>query len=279
MAEYKYKGIDVSKHQGKINWAQVASSGIEFVMIRAGYGMYATQEDAQFKANIEGAYAAGIKNIGVYWYSYATTVEQGIKEAQVCLNVISKYKDKINLPVFFDQEYEQSIKNITRSARTEIVKNFCKAVYSAGYRTGIYASKDWLENWVTVSSFDSYIETWVAQYNSSCTYKGSHIVWQYSSTGKVSGISGNVDMDKATASLIVGSSNSTPKWEKTSAGWKYGTSKNKWEKINDIWYYFDANGIAVTGWHQIKGIWYYFLTQSDADRTGGKECSCYSIAK
>jgi GH25 family lysozyme M1 (1,4-beta-N-acetylmuramidase) len=106
MANYTLNGIDVSHHQGVIDWKKVAASGINFVMIRAGYGKSASQIDKKFKTNIDGAYAAGIKNIGIYWYSYAGTVADVKLEAQACISVIKQYKDKITLPVFFDQEYE-----------------------------------------------------------------------------------------------------------------------------------------------------------------------------
>lgn len=275
MANYLYNGIDVSKHQGTIDWKQVAASGVDFVMIRAGYGRLAQQEDQKFKANIEGAWAAGIRNIGVYWYSYASTAADAKLEAKACLEVVSKYKEKLSLGIWFDQEYEQNIKDASKSVRTECCKVFCEAIYAAGFNTGIYASKDWLCNMITVSSLPSYISIWVAQYNSTCTYSGKHVIWQYSSTGKVPGISGNVDMDKATAELIPAQT----KWEKDSIGWKYGGLKSAWKKIDDVWYWFDETGHAVTGWHKIKNVWYYFLTFADAQKTGLKECSCFSLDK
>lgn len=188
MASFVYSGIDLSKHQGNVDWKKIAATGIDFVIIRAGYGKYASQEDPKFKANIEGAHNAGIKNIGVYWYSYAPNVADAKLEAQVCLQVVKPYKNYINLPIFFDEEYESAILNATKAVRTNCCIEFCKAIHNAGYRTGLYASKDWFENKITASSLPSYCENWVAQYNTSCTYKGDYVVWQYSSTGKVNGI-------------------------------------------------------------------------------------------
>lgn len=97
------KGVDVSRHQGVVDWKKVKAAGIDFAVIRAGYGRYDTQIDSRFKANIEDAKAAGIKYIGVYWYSYAVTAAEGAVEADVCLRAIEPYRDMITLPVFFDQ--------------------------------------------------------------------------------------------------------------------------------------------------------------------------------
>ena len=275
MANYLYNGIDVSKHQGTIDWKQVAASGVDFVMIRAGYGRLAQQEDQKFKVNIEGAWAAGIRNIGVYWYSYMGSVDDMRQEIQACLTVIKPYKDKITLGAFADVEYESSILAMSTTNRTEACKVFCETMKNAGFKCGVYASKDFLDNKLKVSSLPSYASIWVAQYNSTCTYSGKHVIWQYSSTGKVPGISGNVDMDKATAELIPAQT----KWEKDSVGWKYGGLKSAWKKIDDVWYWFDETGHAVTGWHKIKNVWYYFLTLADAQKTGLKECSCFSLDK
>ena len=100
-------------------------------------------------------------------------------------------------------------------------------------------------------------------------------MWQYSSTGKVSGISGNVDLNRAEASLL----GEKKHWEKTEKGWIYGGYKNRWAKIDGYWYWFNADGIAVTGWVKVEGKWYYFLTLADAQKTGFKECACMEISK
>lgn len=149
MADYKYTGIDVSKHQGKIDWGKAAKE-INFVIIRAGYGMYSSQQDAMFETNIVSACSAGVRNIGVYWYSYATSATEAKKEAEICLKIVKKYKDKINLPIWFDEEYEPSILALTNAQRTECCKTFIETIQAAGYKSGLYASKDWLDNKVNV---------------------------------------------------------------------------------------------------------------------------------
>ena len=90
----------------------------------------------------------------------------------------------------------------------------------------------------------------------------------------MSGISGNVDLNRASAELI----EVKKRWEKTEKGWIYGGYKNKWAKIDGYWYWFNADGIAVTGWAEVEGKWYYFLTLSDAQKTGYKECACMEIS-
>ena len=130
--EYTLVGLDVSKFQGNVDWAK-AAAGQDFVIIRAGYGRFASQEDPCFKKNVEGAFAAGLP-VGVYWYSYAATEAEARQEAEVCLSVIAPYRDKITLPVFFDQEYEPSIIAATKAVRTACCVAFCKVIESAGYR-------------------------------------------------------------------------------------------------------------------------------------------------
>ena len=139
MANYVYNGIDISRHQGTINWNEVAKSSIDFVIIRAGYGKLIQQEDDKFKANITGATNAGISNIGIYWFSYASTVEEAKQEAAACISVIKPYKSLITLPVFFDQEYCTQVLSATKSVRTECCKVFCEAINTAGYKAGLYA--------------------------------------------------------------------------------------------------------------------------------------------
>ncbi len=189
-------GIDVSKWQGTIDWGAVASSGISFAIIRAGYRGSSTGaliEDPYFKQNIKGATNAGIK-VGVYFFTQAITEAEAVEEASMVLSLVSGYK--ITYPIFIDTESATNgrANGLSTSARTAIVSAFCKTIKNAGYTPGVYASKSWYTSKLNASSLSSYC-IWVAQYNSSCTYTGKYNMWQYSSTGSVSGISGNVDMN------------------------------------------------------------------------------------
>lgn len=190
------RGIDVSKYQGNIDWGAVAASGINFAIIRVGYRGSSTGvlvEDPYFKRNISGATKAGIK-VGVYFFTQAITEAEAVEEASMAMSLVSGYR--LSYPIFIDTESASNgrANGLSRSSRTAIVKAFCQTVQNGGYKAGVYASKSWFNNQLNASSLSSY-SIWVAQYSSSCTYTGKRDLWQYSSKGKVSGISGNVDMN------------------------------------------------------------------------------------
>ena len=191
------KGIDVSKWNGNINWNSVKNSGIDYVIIRAGYGT--STVDPQFKNYIEGARNAGLK-IGVYWFSYATSPEKAIVEAQKCLETISPYKNSISYPVFFDFEYD-SVRyannngvRVTKDSATKMANAFLNTVKSKGYATGIYTNKDFSSTYYTEDLINSN-NLWVAQYSSTNTFGKPYSIWQYSEKGIIPGVSGYVDLN------------------------------------------------------------------------------------
>jgi len=249
------KGIDVSHYQGDIDWKKVKATGVQFAIIRAGYGKYAYQEDPCFEDNIEGAYNAGIP-VGVYWYSYADTAAEARQEAEACLTVINPYKDMITLPVFFDQEYEPAILAAGNSIRTECCVAFIKAIEAAGYKAGLYGSQDWLDNKIDDSQIPETATVWVAQYSYKCTYTGRYTIWQYTSAGKVDGISGRVDLNQADESLMPVKDG----WNYIGGSWYwYEGGKpvtNCWRKITGesgvpYWYYLGKGGVMLKGWQKI----------------------------
>lgn len=189
------KGIDVSKWQGTIDWARVKPSGsVKFAILRAGYGSLVKQKDNKFDFNYDACKRLGIP-VGAYWYSYATTVNGAKREAQTFLKVIAG--KQFEYPVWFDQEYEPKIKALTNAQRTEIVKAFCAEMEKAGYYTGLYCSRDWLVNYVNAAEL-KHLDIWVAAYGSAAgNVPLPYGMWQCSSTGKVNGITGNVDIDIA----------------------------------------------------------------------------------
>lgn len=184
------KGIDVSKWQGVIDFDAVSKSGIDFVIIRAGYGRLASQKDAYFERNYKNAKAVGLK-VGAYWYSYAETVEEGKLEAAACLDVLDGRH--MDLPVYFDVEEKRQFDK-GRNFVDSLVTVFCSAIGDAGYIPGLYMSTCPLMAYVSESVRSRYT-IWVAQYNVKCTYDGEYGIWQYSSKGSVPGIKGNVDMN------------------------------------------------------------------------------------
>ena len=190
------KGIDVSYHQGDIDWEKVKNSGVKFAIIRAGSG---TKEDIKFKSNIEGALNAGIE-VGVYWFSNAYTVNSVKGEAKKCMEVILPYKNELSFPVFFDYE-EYTIKsaqdnkvNLSLSSVSNICETFLSKLKSNGYKCGIYTNKTVSKFYLSDNLRNSY-DFWIAQYNDKCTYWGKYTIWQYSHSGKIDGINGNVDLN------------------------------------------------------------------------------------
>ena len=193
-------GIDVSSHNGSIDWNAVAQSGVEYVIIRCGYRGYGSGvlvEDSRYRTNIKGALNAGLK-VGVYFFSQALDEIEAVEEASMVLNAISGYQ--ITFPIFLDVEYSNTSKNgradaLSVSQRTAVCNAFCKTITNAGYRAGVYANKDWLYNHIDTSQFPSSTKIWLAQYAKAPNYSGRYEMWQYSCTGSISGIKGNVDLN------------------------------------------------------------------------------------
>ncbi len=188
-------GIDVSRHNGKIDWNAVKASGVDYVIIRCGYRGSSTGaliEDQNFKTNIKGATAAGLK-VGVYVFSQAVNEVEAVKEASLAVSLVKGYN--LAYPIFIDTEASGGrADKIDKATRTAVVNAFCQTVVSAGYKPGIYASKSWFEDKLNMGSVAS-CKIWLAQYSASPTYKGRYDMWQYSDKGKISGISGNVDLN------------------------------------------------------------------------------------
>lgn len=187
----EYKGIDISKYQGDINFNEVKKNNIDFVIIRIGYGMYENQKDNKFEQNYNNAIKANLP-VGVYLYSYATNENEAKKEAQVTLKWLNKRK--LNLPVYYDVE-DKSQNSISKEKLTSICMAYCQEIEKAGYWAGIYANKYWLTTHLHYKNLQNKYTIWVAQYNKTNTYKGKYDMWQYTSQGKVKGISTNVDMN------------------------------------------------------------------------------------
>lgn len=180
-----FNAIDVSKHQGTMNWTAVKNKGITHAMIRAGYGRYASQKDPQFERNVSECERLGI-HWGAYWYSYATNVNEVKQEAKVFLQVMKGKKPE--MPLAYDMEYEPGILALSDATRTSMVKAFLEELENAGYYGMLYASQDFIKNYLTYNSLRSY-DVWCAQYGSACTCPIPYGIWQYSSKNAL-GISG-----------------------------------------------------------------------------------------
>ena len=188
-------GIDVSKWNGTIDWTAVKNSGIDYAIIRCGYrgsSQGSLIEDPKFAANIKGATAAGLK-VGVYFFTQAVDEREAVEEASMVLNQVKSYT--ISYPIFLDVEPSGGRgDSISKETRTAVCKAFCQTIQNAGYTAGIYANKTWLESKLDAGSLSAY-KIWLAQYAATPTYTGRYDLWQYRSTGNVTGISGGVDMN------------------------------------------------------------------------------------
>ena len=184
-------GIDVSKWQGKIDWKKVKAAGVEFALLRAGYGdtlSYPYQIDPEFERNYKSCKENSMP-VGVYWYSYATTVEMAQQEAKSCIAVLEG--KQFEYPIYYDVE---ELRIFNSGKTNEIIRAFCSAMEKAGYWVGIYIYRFALEKYVLPEVASRYAVA-VAEYADKCNYKGQYGIWQNSSTWRVDGISGDVDHD------------------------------------------------------------------------------------
>ncbi len=190
------KGIDISIYNGEIDMRKVKESGVEFVIIRLGYGKNKSQVDKKFHENYKKAKEVNIP-VGVYIYSYAINTNDAICEAKLVLDVIKNLE--IEYPIFLDMEDADNYKLrhfVKNSMCIDICEAFCTEIEKAGYYTGIYANLDWLTNKINSNKLDRF-DKWVAQWGNNCNYEKEYGMWQYSSKGKIQGITGNVDLNYA----------------------------------------------------------------------------------
>ena len=265
-----YKGVDVSEWQGKINWAQVKTAGVDFAILRCGYA--STYSDKQWHNNVQGCLSSGMP-FGVYLYSRATSPEEASKEADFVISQLkSEYLTGADLafPVYFDMEDSKMVgKNYAAIAQA-----FFDKLTAAGYPVGTYANLSWWNTRLTSPVFDKYSK-WVAAYNASIgltyapmsNFSEGNGVWQFSDYGSIPGISGRVDLNYTYMAPV-----NSDHWIKSESKWWYryvdgSYPANCWAQIDGQWYHFDASGWMQTGWLWANGAWYY-LGSSGAMRTG-----------
>ena len=193
-----YRGIDVSSFQGDIDWEDVKADGVDFAMIRVGYRGYGTGKmmlDEYFHANMRGAIDAGI-DVGVYFFSQAITEEEAIEEAEFVLREIKGYD--ITYPIAYDMETipHDTARTDTLTGRqiTDHTIAFCDTIKAAGYKTTVYANRRFLVLKLDLSRLTAY-DTWYAAYVSYPDYPYDFQMWQFTDTGSVDGIEGDVDIN------------------------------------------------------------------------------------
>lgn len=190
-------GIDVSKWNKEIDWQAVKEEGIEFAIIRCGYrgaSSGALVIDPMYEQNIKGAIDAGIP-VGVYFFTQAVNEVEAVEEASMVINLIEDYD--VDYPVFLDSESaggKGRADKLDAEERTKIHETFLETVSAAGYETGIYASKNWLNNQINMTELSTY-KTWLAEYADVPSYDEYYHMWQYTSKGSVDGIETHVDLN------------------------------------------------------------------------------------
>lgn len=255
------KIIDVSYHQGVIDWQKVKADGVEGVVIRAGYGK--GNVDKAFKTNIKNAISVGIKNIGVYWFSYAYSVEIAKFEAEFCHNTIKDYASKLNLGVYYDWEYDSmkyALNNGVNPGK-ELISDmnvaFCSRIAELGYKAGFYTNLDYQRKYIDVIRLKRF-RKWFARYTDA--EQSDCFMWQYTSSGSVDGIKGNVDMNKLLGTIELKSNEEIAK--EVIAG-KWGNGEERKQKLTAAGYSYETvqklvNKMAEANKHQ-----YYIVKKGD----------------
>lgn len=190
------KGIDISKSNGSPDFDKIKADGIDFVMIRMGYGSdIASQDDSEFERSVSECERVGLP-WGTYLYSYSLNVDSAKSEVEHAKRLLKGKNPKF--PVAFDMEDADSFKKKHGMPSNEVLVDICDTFLSgieeAGYKSLLYASLSWLDNQLDDPKLDKY-DKWVAQWSPACTYKKTYAMWQYADNGKVNGIDGSVDMD------------------------------------------------------------------------------------
>lgn len=193
------KGVDISQHNGDVDFGRVKSAGIEFVILRAGYGKCISQIDLDFYRNYKKAKENGLK-VGAYWYSYASNPDEALLEAKVFCEVVKGLD--FDLPLYYDIEENTSLKQATAN-----IQAFCNYLESQGYFAGVYANANAFNNFID-SSIKSRYTTWLAHWADKPAFVSP--MWQNSSTGRIDGVKGYVDTDIANDELL--------KWVKQRGG-------------------------------------------------------------
>lgn len=231
-----YNGIDVSYHQGAIDFSKVKADGVEYVFLRAGYrgtSLGTLITDPRFKEYIVDASAAGLK-IGLYFYTEAVNATEAKEEAKYCIELAKDYN--ISLPIAYDIEFANGANSrmvkkglnkgtaSTKKTLTNNCKTFCDTIKAAGYTPMIYASRSFLGTYIDGASLEKSYKIWMANYTTQVptTYTGKYEYWQYSSDGKVDGISKRVDCNFWYTTSTLDDLNAT-----SISGAKFSTVKNR----------------------------------------------------
>lgn len=262
-------GIDVSTWQGNVDWQQVKQAGVNFVMIRVGYGKgrFGAKKctvDNRFRTYVDGASQAGIP-IGIYFYSYATSEEDALEEAEFTIRQLEGIP--ISFPIAYDVEDAHILNLTTNELRTNMTKTFMDTVAAAGYYPMYYCNQNWYNNYLDSEELEDY-DFWYARYTNEepDIEEYPYAIWQATSTQKIKGITENsVDIDflyKDYSKLITTRTEALKHgWYKEGFHWQYyyqgKHKKDGWFTIAGYTYYLGKEG-ALEGWQTLENNRYYF---------------------
>lgn len=195
-----YVGVDISKHNGTVNFRSMKAAGIDYVMIRLGARGYSTGQlslDDNFVENIEDAIDAGL-DIGIYFYSQAVTLEEATQEVNFVVQNLTPYKEHINYPLAFDMESvpndKARIDGLSREDKTAISAAFLSGVQAAGYIPMLYGNKEWLIKNIDLAQLQNY-DVWLSEDEDIPDYPYQYTMWQYTTTGVLNGITGDANLN------------------------------------------------------------------------------------
>lgn len=195
-------GVDLSYHNDKVNWAELKAAGCEFVMVRCGYRGYTEGglvEDEKFEEYAKAANAAGI-NLGLYFFTQAITVEEAVQEAEYVIELIENTGISIQYPIAYDTEdvrddnARTNKTEISDDLRSDMCKAFCERIRAEGYYPIIYASENWMRRNMNLKMLTEY-EFWAPQYLSENDFLFDFSIWQYTESGNIPGVAGDVDLN------------------------------------------------------------------------------------
>lgn len=277
------KGVDVSEHNGTINWEAAKADGVEFAIIRCGYGSdYTSQDDEQWLHNVTECERLGIP-YGVYLYSYADTLDKARSEAQHVLRLLNGHTPAY--PVYYDLEDINTVATLSSSMKAQISQIFCDTVSAAGYKVGIYSNLDWWTNYLTDPIFENNVSSgkwsrWVAQYNTKCDFTGKYDMWQCTSKGQINGITdgvGTVDINFWMVEDTPVTSNRTVAYDEGTGSWcafKGGVIDTGYTGVvgNEYGYWYIKNGFLDWSYTGVAGneygYWYIKNGALDWSYTG-----------
>ena len=226
----KMKGIDVSSYQGNINW-NLVKNNIDFAIIRCGYGdNIESQDDKQFMNNVSGCINNNIP-FAIYLYSYAKNLkgEESIQsEIEHCIRLLSKISMK-PFCVYLDME-DDSTRYLGKDTLTSYAEYFSNQITNLGYKSGIYANEYWFNTYLDINKIkNNNSSIWCAKYsNNRPSISSNYDIWQYSSTGTIEGIIGNVDLNTMTNNIISSDINPNINNKKVNVYYKVKTKKYNW---------------------------------------------------